>query len=117
MRLAFSSVMFADLPIEDVCARAAKLGFEAIDIWGPLANCKHLADVVARLGMDGLKELLAKHQLALAALPLQRSGVRGEAVSHAGASPAGRIGRFTTESCVREEAARPNPKARRESTE
>ena len=37
----------------------------------------------------------------------------GEAGCHAGASPAGRIRLFTTESCVREEAARPNPKARR----
>jgi sugar phosphate isomerase/epimerase len=66
MRLAFSSVMLAELPIEEVCARAAKLGFEAIDIWCPFDNCKHLADVVARLGPDGLKQLLAKHQLALA---------------------------------------------------
>jgi hypothetical protein len=42
-------------------------------------------------------------------------GVRvcaGEAGCHAGESPAGRIGLFTTESWVREEAARPNPKAR-----
>ena len=37
----------------------------------------------------------------------------GEAGCRAGASPAGRIGLFTTESRVREEAARPNPKARR----
>ena len=66
MRLAFSSVMLAELPIEDVCARAAQLGFEAIDIWCPFDKCKHLADVVARLGPDGLKELLAKHKLALA---------------------------------------------------
>ena len=65
MRLAFSSVMLAELPIEEVCARAAKLGFEAIDIWCPFDNCKHLADVIARLGPDGLKELLAKHKLAL----------------------------------------------------
>jgi hypothetical protein len=36
----------------------------------------------------------------------------GEAGGHAGGSPAGRIGLFTTESWVREEAARPNPKAR-----
>jgi hypothetical protein len=36
----------------------------------------------------------------------------GEAGCHAGESPAGRIGLFTTESRVREEAARPNPKAR-----
>ena len=67
MRLAFSSVMFADLPIEDVCARAAKLGFEAIDIWCPFASCKHLTDVATRFGPAGLKELLAKHKLALAA--------------------------------------------------
>jgi sugar phosphate isomerase/epimerase len=66
MRLAFSSVMLAELPIEEVCARAAKLGFEEIDIWCPFDNCKHLADVVARLGPDGLKALLAKHKLALA---------------------------------------------------
>ena len=42
-------------------------------------------------------------------------GVRvcaGEAGCHAGESPAGRIGLFTTESRVREEAVRPNLKAR-----
>ena len=66
LRLAFSSVMLAELPIEEVCARAAKYGFEEIDIWCPFDNCKHLADVVARLGPDGLKELLAKHKLTLA---------------------------------------------------
>jgi sugar phosphate isomerase/epimerase len=66
MRLALSSVMLAELPIEEVCARAAKLGFEAIDIWCPFDRCKHLADVAARLGPDGLKQLLAKHKLAVA---------------------------------------------------
>lgn len=66
MRLAFSSVMLAELPIEEVCARAAQLGFEAIDIWCPFGHCKHLTDVVARLGPEGLKDLLAKHKLALA---------------------------------------------------
>jgi hypothetical protein len=35
MRLAFSSVMLAELPIEEVCARAAQMGFGAIDIWCP----------------------------------------------------------------------------------
>lgn len=70
MRLAFSSVMFAELPIEEVCARAAKLGFEAIDIWCPFDKCKHLSDVVARLGPEGLKELLAKNQLALASFTI-----------------------------------------------
>jgi len=66
MRLAFSSVMLAELPIEEVCSRAAKLGFEAIDIWCPFDRCKHLADVASRLGPEGLKQLLAKHQLAVA---------------------------------------------------
>ncbi len=33
MRLAFSSVMLAELSIEEVCARAAQMGFEAIDIY------------------------------------------------------------------------------------
>ncbi|MCX6873795.1 MAG: TIM barrel protein [Verrucomicrobia bacterium] len=66
MRLAFSSVMLAELPIEEVCTRAAKLGFEAIDIWCPFDRCKHLSDVVARLGPEGLKQLLAKHKLTLA---------------------------------------------------
>ena len=74
MRLAFSSVMLAELPIEEVCARAAQLGFEAIDIWCPFDNCKHLADVVARLGPDGLKALLAKHKLALASFTTYRVG-------------------------------------------
>ena len=36
----------------------------------------------------------------------------GEAGCYAGASPAGRIGLFTTESWIWEEAARRNPKAR-----
>lgn len=66
MRLAFSSVMLAERPIEEVCERAAKLGFEAIDIWSPFDRCKHLADVSQRLGPEGLKELLEHHRLALA---------------------------------------------------
>jgi sugar phosphate isomerase/epimerase len=74
MRLAFSSVMLAGLPIEEVCARAARLGFEAIDIWCPFGKCNHLADVVARLGPDGLKELLARHKLALASFTTYRTG-------------------------------------------
>lgn len=65
MRLAFSSVMLAELPIEEVCARAATLGFDAIDIWCPFDRCKHLTDVATRLGPDGLKQVLAKHKLAL----------------------------------------------------
>jgi sugar phosphate isomerase/epimerase len=67
MRLSFSSVMLAELPIEDVCERAARLGFEAIDIWSPFGSCRHLADVVERLRPEGFKDLLAKHKLALSA--------------------------------------------------
>jgi len=73
MRQGFSSVMLAELPIEDVCARAAALGFEAIDIWCPFGRCTHLADVVKRLGPDGLKALLAKHKLALESFTTYRT--------------------------------------------
>jgi len=74
MRLAFSSVMLAELPIEEVCERAARLGFEAIDIWCPFGKCKHLTDVVTRLGPAGLKTLLAKHHLALASFTTYCTG-------------------------------------------
>ena len=67
MRLSTSSVMFVKLTIEQFCERAARLGFEAVDIWGPLFKCTHLDDVAARLGADGLKELLAKNKLKLCA--------------------------------------------------
>jgi sugar phosphate isomerase/epimerase len=65
MRLALSSVMFEETPFEDVCERAAKLGFEAIDIWCPFGKCRHLDDVVQRLGPEGLRSLLARHGLGL----------------------------------------------------
>lgn len=65
MRLSTSSIQFLSLPIEQACARIAQLGFEAIDIWCAYENCPHLDDVAKRLGADGLKELLAKHQLKL----------------------------------------------------
>lgn len=67
MRLSTSSVMFVKLPIEQFCERAAKLGFEAVDIWGPLFKCTHLDDITSRLGGNGLKELLAKNKLKLCA--------------------------------------------------
>ncbi|MBI5395618.1 MAG: sugar phosphate isomerase/epimerase [Verrucomicrobia bacterium] len=65
MRLSTSSVQYVPLPIEQVCERIAKLGFEAIDIWGPLFKCTHLDDVAARLSASGLKKLLAKNKLKL----------------------------------------------------
>ncbi|MFA6564807.1 MAG: sugar phosphate isomerase/epimerase [Verrucomicrobiia bacterium] len=72
MRLSTSSVMFVKLPIEQFCERAAKLGFEAVDIWGPLFKCTHLDDIAGRLGGDGLKKLLAKNKLKLCAFSLYR---------------------------------------------
>ena len=65
MRMSASSVEYVPLPIEQVCERIAKLGFEAIDIWGPLFKCTHLDDIATRLGAGGLKDLLAKHKLKL----------------------------------------------------
>jgi sugar phosphate isomerase/epimerase len=75
MRLATSSVMFSELPIEQVCERVARLGFEAIDIWCPFGRCKHLDEVDQRLGGDGLKELLAKHKLELCAFTVYSVGL------------------------------------------
>jgi len=74
MKLATSSVMFDKLTIEQVCERTAKLGLGGIDIWAPFgwggAKCTHLEDVKKRLGGKGLKELLTKHKLELAAFTL-----------------------------------------------
>jgi sugar phosphate isomerase/epimerase len=74
MKLSGSSINFSSLPIEQVCERIAALGFEAIDIWSPHAKCPHLDDVQARLGADGLKELLAKNKLRLYAFSVYAGG-------------------------------------------
>ncbi len=68
LRLSTSSIHFKGLPIEQACARIAELGFEAIDIWCAYDSCPHLDDVLARLGPNGLKELLEKHRLKLYAI-------------------------------------------------
>ena len=73
MRLAFSSVLLAELPFEDVCAQVAKLGLDTLDIWCPFDRCKHLADVATRLGPDGLKKVLAEHKLALGSFTTYRT--------------------------------------------
>jgi sugar phosphate isomerase/epimerase len=70
MKLATSSVMFDKLPIEQVCERAERLGLDALDIWGPFNHCDHLADVKKRLGGKGLRELMTKHKLEVAAFTL-----------------------------------------------
>jgi len=74
MRLSTSSIHFMELPIEQACARIAKLGFEAIDIWSAHEGCPHLDDVVNRLGADGLKKLLEKHNLKLFAFSVYSGG-------------------------------------------
>ena len=74
MRLSTSSIHFMELPIEQACERIARLGFEAIDIWSAHEGCPHLDDVAKRLGPDGLKKLLAKHQLKLFAFSVYRGG-------------------------------------------
>jgi len=74
MRLSTSSIHFMQMPIEQACERIAGLGFEAIDIWSAHEGCPHLDDVAKRLGPDGLKELLAKHNLKLFAFSVYKGG-------------------------------------------
>jgi len=71
MKLATSSVMFDKLKIEEVCKLTWQLGLDALDIWGPFkyyeTKCDHLADIKKRLGGKGLRELMTKHKLEVAA--------------------------------------------------
>lgn len=76
MRLSTSSIHYMGLPIEQACERIARLGFEAIDIWSPHQGCPHLDDVAKRLGADGLREVLSKHDLKLFAFSVYRGGYR-----------------------------------------
>jgi len=74
MRLSTSSIHFMQLPIEQACERIANLGFEAVDIWSAHEGCPHLDDVAKRLGPEGLKKLLAKHNLKLFAFSVYQGG-------------------------------------------
>jgi sugar phosphate isomerase/epimerase len=74
MRLSTSSIHFMELPIEQACERIARLGFEAVDIWSAHEGCPHLDDVANRLGAEGLKKLLAKHNLKLFAFSVYNGG-------------------------------------------
>jgi sugar phosphate isomerase/epimerase len=74
IRLSTSSIHFMGLPIEQACERIAKLGFEAIDIWSAHEGCPHLDDVANRLGAEGLKKLLAQHNLKLFAFSVYQGG-------------------------------------------
>lgn len=74
MKLTTSSVMFDTLKIEQVCERVQRIGFRAVDIWGPFTHyktkCDHLEDIRKRLGGKGLAEMLAKYKLDVAAFTL-----------------------------------------------
>lgn len=74
LRLSTSSNHFRQLSLEDACERIGKLGFEAIDIWSAFQGCKHLDDAKERLGAEGLKEVLAKHNLKLFAFSVYVGG-------------------------------------------
>jgi sugar phosphate isomerase/epimerase len=76
MRLSTSSIQFSSLKIEDACARIAELGFDAIDIWSPFGKCRHLTEVVDRLGADGLVEVLKKNDLKLNAFSVYAGGYK-----------------------------------------
>ncbi len=67
MKLTTSSVMFDELPIENVCEIVSRLGLPAVDIWAPFQRCTHLADIKTRLGGKGLRELMIKHKLEVSA--------------------------------------------------
>ena len=105
MKLSTSTIQFSKLPIEKACERIAKLGFEGIDIWSAHAGCPHLDDVAKRLGPEGLKKLLAKHNLKLYAFSVYRGGYRryaellgkaGGGVAVRGSSGAGKGKELTT---------------------
>lgn len=74
MRLSTSSIHFTKLPIEQACERIKRLGFDAVDIWSAHAGCPHLDDVQARLGADGLKDLLERLKLKLFAFSVYQGG-------------------------------------------
>ncbi|MCF7954193.1 MAG: sugar phosphate isomerase/epimerase [Phycisphaerae bacterium] len=77
MKLATSSVMFDKLKIEDICKISQNIGLDALDIWGPFkyyeTKCDHLEDVKKRLGGKGLRELMTKHKLEVAAFTLYQN--------------------------------------------
>lgn len=54
--------MFSELALEAVCRKAVELGFKGIDLWSPFGKCRHLAEA-QELGVEGFRQLLAKHQL------------------------------------------------------
>ena len=76
LKLSTSTIQYSRLPVEEACARIAKLGFEAVDIWSAHAGCPHLDDVLDRLGPEGLKELLERNKLRLYTFSVYAGGYR-----------------------------------------
>jgi sugar phosphate isomerase/epimerase len=74
LRLSTSSIHFMELPLEQACGKIRGLGFEAIDIWSAHEGCPHLDDAASRLGPEGLKRLLTRHQLKLFAFSVYAGG-------------------------------------------
>ncbi|MCC6352889.1 MAG: sugar phosphate isomerase/epimerase [Verrucomicrobiae bacterium] len=66
--------MFSEEPIERVCARAKRMGFDGIDIWCPFGRCRHLDDVLERLGPEGLGRVLSANGLALSNITVYKVG-------------------------------------------
>jgi sugar phosphate isomerase/epimerase len=65
MRLSTSSVHFGSLPVEEACRHISALGFAGIDFWPSPFGCRHLDEIENRLGPEGLKDVLSKHNLTL----------------------------------------------------
>ena len=67
MRLSTSTIHYRELPFDEACEKISGLGFEAIDIWstGVDQGYRHLDNIAERLGPEGLKAVLKKHNLKL----------------------------------------------------
>ena len=67
MRLSTSTIHYRELPFDEACQKISGLGFEGIDIWStwPDQGYRHLDNIADRLGPEGLKAVLKKHNLKL----------------------------------------------------
>jgi len=74
MKLSTSTIHFKSLPVERAIERIAGLGFEAVDIWSAHAGCRHLDDVLERVGAERLTALLAEHRVRLFAFSVYQGG-------------------------------------------
>ena len=74
MKLSCSTINYTKLSVEEACKRIAALGFEGVDVWSGHAGCPHLDDVLARLGPEGLKQILAETKLKLYSFSVYSGG-------------------------------------------